>query len=144
MKTKIIIDLTEILNRVYAESARHALCQPDALVLTPDQNRLLTGYLEAGFQELCVRMGGYVALHSFNPHAESANVQLHLSLRWCCGERVATLLQHAIVELLANYALMRVYGDDGTCYGTAWRKHRAQALLVLARDQAHLGPNGWC
>ncbi len=144
MKTKITIDLNEILNRIYAESARRAIGEPDALVLTPDQNRLLAGYLEAGFDELCVRMGGYVALHSFNPHAESGNVQLHLSLRWCRGERVEALLHHAIVELLAHYALMRVYGDSDTCYGAAWRKHRAQALLVLARDQAALGPDGWC
>ncbi len=41
MKTKITIDLDEVLNRIYAESARHAIAEPDVLVLTADQSRLL-------------------------------------------------------------------------------------------------------
>ena len=144
MKTKITIDLDEVLNRIYAESARHAIAEPDVLVLTSDQSRLLEQYIETAFRELHVRMGGYVVLASFNPNADSGNIVLHLALAHCQGDMVANLLHHAIVELLAYYALMRVYGDENTYYGTAWRKYRAQAMLVLARDQAGLAVTELC
>ena len=135
MKVRIIIDLDEVLNRIFSESARRAVGEPDAFVLTTDQSRLLEQYIAAGFNELCVRMGSYVALSSFNPNCDDGNIVLHISLRYIDGRGIDTLLHMAIVELLAHYALMRVYGDEGTWYGTAWRKYRAQALLVLARDQ---------
>ena len=135
MKVRINIDLDEILNRIYAESARRAVGETDAFVLTADQSRLLEQYISEGFNELCVRMGGYVSLSSFNPNSDDNNIILHLSLRHSEGPGLDSLLHKAITELLAHYALMRVYGDEGTWYGTAWRKYRAQALLVLARDQ---------
>ncbi|MBR4217558.1 MAG: hypothetical protein IKR71_00745 [Bacteroidales bacterium] len=138
MITRIYIDLDEILNRIYAESARRALCAPDVPLLSADQSRLLEQYIESGFREVQVRIGGYVALASFNPNSDDNNIILHLQLRHNSGEPLSQLLHYALVELLAHYALMRFYGDEGTWYGTAWRKYRAQVLLMLARDQMAL------
>ncbi|MBQ7689589.1 MAG: hypothetical protein IJT30_00105 [Muribaculaceae bacterium] len=138
MKTKIIIDLDEILERVYAESARRAIGEPGVAVFTADQARLLEQHIESGFGELRVRLGGYVTLASFNPNADTNHIVLHLALRHTAGNGIEPTLHHAIVELLAHYTLMRLYGDANTWYGTAWRKYRAQVLLILARDQLAL------
>lgn len=134
----LAVDVAEALDRVYAESARRALAAPEVYRLTADNYRLLTQYMESGLRDLRTRMGGYVTLCSFNPHAESRNVVLQLTLQHAAPPQLDELMHGALVELLAYYALMRFYGDRDTYYGTAWRKYRAQLLLVLARDQAAL------
>ena len=123
---------------MYAESARRAIAAPDVYVLTDDNSRLLTQYMESALRDVHTRMGGYVHLCSFNPHASERNVVLQLTLQHAVPPSVDAAMRDALVELLAYYALMRFYGDSNTYYGTAWRKYRAQLLLVLARDQAAL------
>ena len=46
---------------------------------------------------------------------------------------LASDLKSAIINALANYTLMSLYGDEDSIYGTAWRLHRARALLLLCR-----------
>ena len=131
-------DLDDVLDRVFAESARRAIAAPEVYRLTADNSRLLTQYVESALHDLRTRMGGYVTLWSFNPNSETRNVVIQLKLVHPASAGLDDIMRDALVELLANYALMRFYGDEGTYYGTAWRKYRAQLMLVLARDQAAL------
>ena len=131
-------DLDDVLDRVFAESARRAIAAPEVYRLTADNSRLLTQYVESALHDLRTRMGGYVTLWSFNPNSETRNVVIHLKLVHPASAGLDDIMRDALVELLAYYALMRFYGDDSTYYGTAWRKYRAQLMLVLARDQAAL------
>ena len=134
----ITADLDDVLDRVFAESARHAIAAPEVYRLTADNSRLLIQYVESALHDLRTRMGGYVTLWSFNPNSETRNVVIQLKLAHPASAGLDDIMRDALVELLAYYALMRFYGDDGTYYGTAWRKYRAQLMLVLARDQAAL------
>ncbi|MBO4870728.1 MAG: hypothetical protein J5565_01940 [Muribaculaceae bacterium] len=131
-------DLDDVLDRVFAESARRAIAAPEVYRLTADNSRLLTQYVESALHDLRTRMGGYVTLWSFNPNSETRNVVIQLKLVHPASAGLDDIMRDALVELLAYYALMRFYGDDSTYYGTAWRKYRAQLMLVLARDQAAL------
>ena len=134
----ITVELDEALNLVYAESARRALAAPEVYRLTADNYRFLSQYMESAVRDLRTRMSGYVTLCSFNRHASERNVVLQLTLQHTVPPSVDVAMHDALVAVLAYYALMRFYGDSDTYYGTAWRKYRAQMLLVLARDQAAL------
>jgi hypothetical protein len=131
----IAVDLNDVMQRIFAESARRALATPEVYVLTPDNSRLLAQYVESGLNDVKIRMAGYVTLCSFNPNIDERNIVLQLTLQHSASPQLDTVMHDALVELLANYALLRFYGEHDTYYGTAWRKYRAQLLLVLARDQ---------
>ena len=132
----IAVDLDEVLQHIYVESARRGLAAPEVYVLTPDNERLLAQYIKSGLHDLTARMAGYVHLCSFNPNADERNIVVQLTLEHAASAAIDRPMHDAMVELLANYALLRFYGERDTYYGTAWRKYRAQLLLVLARDQA--------
>lgn len=132
----LAINLDDILQRIYTESARRALAFPDTILLTPDNDRLLAQYIEDGLNDANSRMSGYVTLCSYNPNATERNIVLQLTLRHAASIEIDKVMHDALLALLVNYALLRFYGERDTYYGTAWRKYRAQLLLVLARDQA--------
>ena len=129
---KITIDLDNILNRIYAESAWHASYQPEVKLLTPDNARMLEMRIEDGLADLRTRISGYIDSWNFNPHLDRGNITITLALP-------ATMDCHTqpmsgtITDLLANYALLQFYGSEGTHYDTAWRLNRARILLLLAR-----------
>lgn len=132
----IVIDLDEVLQRIYAESARRALAAPEVYVLTDNNENLLEQYIHSAMHDVKTRMAGYITLFSYNPNSTERNIVLQLKLEHPAGSSLDTAMHDALVELLANYALLRFYGERDTYYGTAWRKYRAQLMLVLARDQA--------
>jgi len=130
----ITINLDTILDRIYAESAWHAAYETDVKVLTPDNARMLEMRIEDGLADLRPRISAYVSQWNYNPHIETGNITIGLSLPQtmdCHTETMAGL----IVDMMANYALMRFYGDENTYYGTAWQVARARLLLMLAKVQ---------
>lgn len=132
----IVVDLDDVLQCVYAESARRGLAAPEVYVLTEDNESLLVQYVKSGLDDVRTHMAGYVRLCSFNPNVNEHNIVIQLTLENPASAAVDDAMSATLVRLLANYALLRFYGERDTYYGVAWRKLRAQLLLVLARDQA--------
>lgn len=128
----ITIDLDNILDRIYAESAWHAAYQPEVKLLTPDNARMLEMRIEDGLADLHSRISGYVSSWNYNPYIDNGNITIGLALP-ATMEAQADAVRGIVVDLLANYALMRFYGDDGTYYGTAWRLNRVRLMLLMAR-----------
>ncbi|MBO7609085.1 MAG: hypothetical protein J6S96_02635 [Muribaculaceae bacterium] len=132
----ITINFDDVFDRVFAESARRALAASGVYVLTEDNAPLLVKYIEDGLADVRTRMDGYVTLCSFNPNVDERNIVLQLALKHAATPSLDNVMADTLTQLLANYVLLRFYGESDTCYGIAWRKYRAQLLLVLARDQA--------
>lgn len=131
---KLTIDLDEILDRIYAESAWHAAYDRDIPTLTPDNARMLEMRVEDGLNELRTRLAGYLTQWNYNPHIDKQNITLTLKTKHEPTTSLVDAMHGAIVGLLSAYALMCFYGENGTYYGTAWRLHRTKIMLLLARD----------
>lgn len=131
----IKINLDDVLDRIYAESAWHAAYNNKIKLLTPDNARMLEMRIEDALHELRSRISGYVCEWNYNPHISSGNITIGLTMKHQQPQHVQEAMHGAITELLAAYALMCFYGEEGTYYGTAWRLHRTKVLLLLARDQ---------
>lgn len=131
----IKIDLSTVLERAYADSAWHAAYNPGVTALTPDNRRRLEILVESGANDLRSRMSGYVSRWNFNRFLAEGNITIALDLPGSMDHLQASM-EGLIVDLLANYALMRHYGDEGTHFGTAWRMHRARMMIVLGRASA--------
>lgn len=130
----ITIDLDTILNRIYAESAWHAAYQPEVKLLTPDNARMLEMRIEDGLADLRTRIGGYIDSCNFNPHIERGNITIGLALP-ATMDCHTEAMKGTMIDLLANFALLRFYGSENTHYDTAWRLNRSRILLMLARAQ---------
>ena len=59
-----------------------------------------------------------------------------LTFEFRCAPRatMAYELKQIVTQYIANFALMRLYGEQASYYRIACRKYRAQMLLVFARD----------
>ena len=135
---KLTLDSEDALKRVWAESAWRVAVDTDEHLLTPDNERLVSQMMKEGFDEICSRLSGYIELASFNNNATTGNIILWLRFRHYWREAVSAAIAADIVEALAQYALMRFYGDVGY-YGVAWRRALAHVLLILARDANDIG-----
>ena len=133
---EISIDFDDILTHIYAESAWHTMSHPELMTLTADNAKLLEQRIGEGVTDLKTRFAGFLAFVNVNPNTDNENIFLAFKLSQKYPPTLPDALHNAIVSLLASYALMRSYevgdGDKGL-YGTAWRKYRAQAALLLAR-----------
>lgn len=132
---RITIDLDEILDRIYAESAWHAAYDEKIKVLTPDNARMLEMRIEDGLNDLRTRLAAYLNEWNYNPHIDKGNITIGITFKHDQPQEVEQSLHGAVVEMLAAYALMCFYGEDGTYYGTAWRLYRTKIMLIMARDQ---------
>jgi hypothetical protein len=86
-----------------------------------------------GLDDLLSRMSGYLVSRNINFDLEHQNIVLGIEVSKRPLLSLASDLKSAIVSALANYTLMSLYGDEDSIYGTAWRLHRARALLLLCR-----------
>ena len=129
-------DIADVLERVYAESAWRAAHNPQKpYVLTPDNARMLTLHARRGWDDLLARMAGYVSSSNFNPNIDRS-LTLNLRVSTDHTDTLAEALTSAMVATLSFYILAQVYADDPlSWFDTAWRRHRAQCLLLLARSE---------
>ena len=86
-----------------------------------------------GLDDLMSRMSGYIVGSNINFNLESENIVLAIGLEKRPLLTIADNLKSAIINALANYTLMTLYGDEDSIYGTAWRLHRARVMVLLAR-----------
>ena len=108
---EITIDLDEIQQAVYTEGVWHPAENATAWGVNPSNEPILDRRVREGLDDLLSRMSGYLLQQNINFNLDKS----------------------AMIAALANYALMTLYGDQDSIYGTAWRLHRARVLLLLSR-----------
>ncbi len=131
---EIAIDLNEIFEHIYAESAWISAHNDELYTLTPDNEPLLRMKVSEGYALLLPRLQPYATWANFNPNIESRNLTLTLQFTRTITETLSDTMHGVIVEWLANYTLMRFYSSHTQLYETAWRRSDSQLTLVWARD----------
>lgn len=131
---EVVIDLDDVLESIYAQSAWHCAHNKHLYRLTPDNSRLLTLKVKEAYDDLTTKAAAYIAFANFNPNIEHANIRLTFCFRHPYAESLPGHLKQILENAFAAYALMRCYGDLDDYHATAWRKHSAQLMLAFVRD----------
>ena len=130
---EITIDLDEIQQAVYTEGVWHPAENATAWGVNSSNEPILDRRVREGLDDLLARMSGYLLQQNINFNLERGNIALVIAVEHRPLLTLADQLKSAIIATLANYALMSLYGDEDSIYGTAWRLHRARVLLLLCR-----------
>lgn len=129
----IVIDLDDIQQAIYTEGTWHPAANATAWGVSPSNEPIVDRRVREGLDDLLSRMSGYLVSRNINFDLEHQNIVLGIEVSKRPLLSLASDLKSAIVSALANYTLMTLYGDEDSIYGTAWRLHRARALLLLCR-----------
>ncbi len=129
----ITIDLDEIQQAIYTEGVWHPADNATAWGVNPSNEPIIDRRVREGLDDLLSRMSGYIVSQNINFNLERQNIVLGIALESRPLLTIARDLKNAIVNALANYTLMTLWGDEDSIYGTAWRLHRARVLLLLSR-----------
>ena len=129
----ITIDLDEIQQAIYTEGVWHPAENATAWGVNQSNEPIVDRRVREGLDDLLSRMSGYIESQNINFNLESRNIVLGIALEKRPLLTIASDLKKAIINALANYTLMTLYGDEDSIYGTAWRLHRARVLLLLSR-----------
>jgi len=132
-RIEITIDLDEIQQAIYTEGTWHPADNATAWGVNPSNEPIVDRRVREGLDDLLARMSGYIESQNVNFNIESQNIMLTLAVESRPLLSLGSSLKAAIIAALANYALMSLYGDEDSIYGTAWRLHRARVLLLLSR-----------
>ena len=129
----IVINLDEIQQAIYTEGTWHPAENATAWGVNASNEPIVDRRVREGLDDLLARMSGYIVKKNINFNLDSQNIILGFKIKKRPLLSVAEDLKSTIVIALANYTLMSLYGDEDSIYGTAWRLHRARALLLLCR-----------
>lgn len=129
----ISIDLEEIQQAIYTEGTWHPADNATAWGVNQSNEPILDRRVREGLDDLLARMSGYIVSRNINFNLESQNIVLGIEVKKRPLLTLAKDLKSAIINTLANYTLMSLYGDEDSIYGTAWRLHRSRTLLLLCR-----------
>ena len=129
----IVIDLEDIQQAIYTEGTWHPAENATAWGVNSSNEPILDRRVREGLDDLLARMSGYIVGQNINFNLESQNIMLTVQVKRRPLLSLAGDLKKAIIAALANYALMSLYGDEDSIYGTAWRMHRARVMLLLSR-----------
>ena len=129
----IIINLDEIQQAIYTEGQWHPAANATAWGVNSSNEPIVDRRVREGLDDLMSRMSGYIVGSNINFNLESENIVLAIGLEKRPLLTIADNLKSAIINALANYTLMTLYGDEDSIYGTAWRLHRARVMVLLAR-----------
>ena len=132
-RIEIAIDLDEIQQAIYTEGTWHPAENATAWGVNSNNEPIIDRRVREGLDDLLARISGYVESKNINFNLDSQNIMLTLAMERRPLLTIASELKSAIIAALANYTLMTLYGDEDSIYGTAWRLHRARALLLLSR-----------
>lgn len=132
-RIEIVINLDEIQQAIYTEGTWHPAENATAWGVNSNNEPIIDRRVREGLDDLLARISGYVESKNINFNLESQNIMLTLAVERRPLLTIASELKSAIIAALANYTLMTLYGDEDSIYGTAWRLHRARALLLLSR-----------
>ena len=129
----ITIDLDDIQQAIYTEGEWHPADNATAWGVNSSNEPIVDRRVREGLDDLLSRMSGYLLGKNINFNIENENIRLAIGLDRRPLLTLADDLKSAIIAALANYALMSLYGDEDSIYGTAWRLHRARVMLLLSR-----------
>ena len=132
-RIEIVINLDEIQQAIYTEGTWHPAANATAWGVNSSNEPIVDRRVREGLDDLLARISGYIESKNINFNLESQNIMLTLAVERRPLLTIASELKSAIIAALANYTLMTLYGDEDSIYGTAWRLHRARALLLLSR-----------
>ena len=132
-RIEIVINLDEIQQAIYTEGTWHPADNATAWGVNSSNEPIVDRRVREGLDDLLARISGYIESKNINFNLESQNIMLTLAVERRPLLTIASELKSAIIAALANYTLMTLYGDEDNIYGTAWRLHRARALLLLSR-----------
>ena len=132
-RIEIAINLDDIQQAIYTEGTWHPADNATAWGVSPSNEPIVDRRVREGLDDLLSRMSGYLVSRNINFDLEHQNIVLGIEVSKRPLLSLASDLKSAIVSALANYTLMTLYGDEDSIYGTAWRLHRARALLLLCR-----------
>lgn len=132
-RIEIVINLDEIQQAIYTEGTWHPAENATAWGVNSNNEPIIDRRVREGLDDLLARISGYVESKNINFNLDSQNIMLTLAMERRPLLTIASELKSAIIAALANYTLMTLYGDENSIYGTAWRLHRARALLLLSR-----------
>ena len=132
-RIEIVINLDEIQQAIYTEGTWHPADNATAWGVNSSNEPIVDRRVREGLDDLLARVSGYIESKNINFNLDSQNIMLTLAVERRPLLTIASELKSAIIAALANYTLMTLYGDEGSIYGTAWRLHRARALLLLSR-----------
>lgn len=132
-RIEIVINLDEIQQAIYTEGAWHPADNATAWGVNSSNEPIVDRRVREGLDDLLARISGYIESKNINFNLESQNIMLTLAVERRPLLTIASELKSAIIAALANYTLMTLYSDEDSIYGTAWRLHRARALLLLSR-----------
>ncbi len=139
----IHIDFDEILNYVYAQSAWHGAHNEDVRILTPDNRNMLLIKLKEGYADLKQRVMGYLSFDNYNPNIDSRNIIMTFAFNNEPRLGFDTALHDTIIALLANFLLMKFYGDidprgpqhGSSIFNLEWRRYKAKLMIAFAHDE---------
>lgn len=139
----IHIDFDEILNYVYAQSAWHGAHNENVRILTPDNRNMLLIKLKEGYADLKQRVMGYLSFDNYNPNIDSRNIIMTFAFNNEPRLGFDTALHDTIVALLANFLLMKFYGDidprgpqhGSSIFNLEWRRYKAKLMIAFAHDE---------
>ena len=129
----IVIDLDDIQQAIYTEGTWHPADNATAWGVNSGNEPIVDRRVREGLDDLLARMSGYIVSQNINFNLDKGNIMLGIALERRPALSIASDLKSAIINALANYTLMTLYGDEDSIYGTAWRLHRARVLLLLCR-----------
>ena len=129
----IVIDLDDIQQAIYTEGTWHPADNATAWGVNSSNEPIVDRRVREGLDDLLARMSGYIVSQNINFNLDKGNIMLGIALERRPALSIASDLKSAIINALANYTLMTLYGDEDSIYGTAWRLHRARVLLLLCR-----------
>ena len=139
----IYIDFDEILNYVYAQSAWHGAHNENVHILTPDNRNMLLIKLKEGYADLKQRVMGYLSFDNYNPNIDSRNIIMTFAFNNEPRLGFDTALHDTIIALLANFLLMKFYGDidprgpqhGSSIFNLEWRRYKAKLMIACAHDE---------
>ena len=131
---EISVNLDDVLDSIYAQSAWHCAHNKQIYRLTPDNSTLLSLKVKEAYDNIYTQNMAYVSFANFNPNLNAANVRFNFIFRHPYHEAMPQDVKQIIENALVAFALMRCYGDLDDYYETAWRKYSAQLRMVFARD----------
>jgi len=127
----ISIDLKDIEEAIITEGTWHPADNATAYGTTSANLPIIDRRVKEGLDDLLARMAGYIVGSNVNFNLESENIVLAIGVQQRPMLSLAANLKQAIINALANYVLMSLYGDEDSVFGTAWRLHRARIMLLL-------------
>ncbi len=140
---EVSINIDDVLDRIYSQSALHVSYHPECILLTSDNGRLLEQSITDAVNALVSSLSGYVAFVNINPNAESEGIFIALKLPRGCvvPEGVGYAMRCAVVEAICNHVLAGIYerATGNGLYRTGWRAGVALARVLMARAERGIG-----